>query len=268
MQKTTLKTPISYYGGKQTMARLIVSLIPPHRLYCEPFAGGLAVFWAKPPSTMEVINDTNEAVVTFYQVLKSDYAILRHLVLQTPVSRKVHRQTDFVLKYPDHFDKIKVALAFWVQTNVSFGAMIGAGYGYARTKNTQISKINNKKLQFGKHLSKRLENVDMECNDAIQVIKSRDCEDAFFYIDPPYFNADMGHYAGYTKKDFTALLDYLSQIKGKFLLSSYPSDVLTEYVQKNNWQVYEKSSKIAVTHLTNRIKTECLTANYDILSLI
>jgi DNA adenine methylase len=268
MQKTTLKTPISYYGGKQTMARLIVSLIPPHRLYCEPFAGGLAVFWAKPPSSMEVVNDTNGAVVTFYQVLKTDFAILRQLIQQTPVSRKVHRQTDFILKYPDHFDKIKVAWAFWVQTNMSFGAMIGAGYGYARTKNTQVSKIANKKLQFGKHLCKRLENVDIECNDAIKVIKSRDCEDVFFYIDPPYFNSDMGHYAGYIKKDFIALLDCLSCIKGKFLLSSYPSDILSEYALNNYWQIHEKKSKIAVTHLTNRTKTECLTANYDIFLLM
>jgi DNA adenine methylase len=248
------------------MSRLIVSLIPPHRLYCEPFAGGLAVFWAKPQSVMEVVNDTNGAVVAFYQVLKSDYAMLRHVVLQTPVSRKVHRQTDFILKYPDHFDKIKVAWAFWVQTNMSFSAMIGAGYGYARSKPTQISKINNKKLQFGKHLCKRLENVDIECNDAIQVIKSRDCEDAFFYIDPPYFNSDMGHYGGYTKKDFANLLECLTQIKGKFLLSSYPSDVLAEYTQKHGWKTYNKESKIAVTHLTNRTKVEVLTANYDILN--
>ena len=107
-----LKTPISYYGGKQTMAKLIVSLIPEHRLYAEPFAGGLAVFWAKPPSLMEVVNDTNGSVVTFYQVLKSDFAILRLLIQQTPLSRKIHRQADFILKYPEHYDKIKVAWAF------------------------------------------------------------------------------------------------------------------------------------------------------------
>jgi DNA adenine methylase len=263
-----LKTPISYYGGKQTMAKLIVSLIPKHRLYCEPFAGGLAVFWSKPKSEMEVINDTNGAVIKFYKVLKSDFGILRHLILETPVSRKVHRQTEFVLKYSEHFDSIKVAHAFWVQTNLSFGAMIGAGYGYARTKNTQVSKIRNKKLNFTKHLTTRLENVDIECNDAIKVIKSRDCEDAFFYVDPPYFNSDCGHYEGYTKADFIKLLECLSQIKGKFLLSSYPSDVLSEYVGRNGWQCHSKQSKIAVTHLTNKVKTECLTANYDILSLL
>jgi DNA adenine methylase len=268
MKRTLLKTPISYYGGKQIMARLIVSLIPPHRLYCEPFAGGLAVFWSKPSSPMETINDTNGAVVAFYHVMKTDFAILRYLVTQTPVSRKVHREAGFILKHPDHFDKIKVAWAFWVQTNMSFSAKIGAGYGYGKTKNTQVVKINNKKLQFGKHLSKRLDNVNIECNDALQVIKSRDNVDAFFYIDPPYFNSDCGHYKGYSKKDFIALLDVLSQLKGKFLLSSYPSDVLTEYAVINGWCVHEKESKVAVSHLTEKTKVEVLTGNYDFLSML
>lgn len=78
----------------------------------------------------------------------------------------------------------------------------------------------------------------------------------------------MGHYGGYTEKDFEALLTLLSTIKGKFLLSSYPSDVLSKYIETNGWQCYEKQSKIAVTHLTNRTKTECLTANYDMMRLM
>ena len=47
MGKINLKTPISYYGGKQKLATKIISLIPLHTLYCEPFLGGAAVFFAK-----------------------------------------------------------------------------------------------------------------------------------------------------------------------------------------------------------------------------
>ncbi len=39
-----MKTPLTYYGGKQQLASKIVSLIPEHRIYCEPFIGGAAVF--------------------------------------------------------------------------------------------------------------------------------------------------------------------------------------------------------------------------------
>ena len=47
-----MKTPLTYYGGKQQLASKIVSLIPEHRIYCEPFIGGAAVFFCKASITV------------------------------------------------------------------------------------------------------------------------------------------------------------------------------------------------------------------------
>ncbi len=54
-----MKTPLTYYGGKQQLAPAIVSIIPAHKIYVEPFVGGGAVFFAKTASAVEVINDIN-----------------------------------------------------------------------------------------------------------------------------------------------------------------------------------------------------------------
>ena len=32
-----MKTPITYYGGKQTLVKYLLALIPQHKIYCEPF---------------------------------------------------------------------------------------------------------------------------------------------------------------------------------------------------------------------------------------
>jgi len=105
--------------------------------------------------------------------------------------------------------------------------------------------------------------------DALDVIKRFDTKDSFFYIDPPYFNSNCGHYKGYTKEDFINLLEVLTQIKGKFLLSSYWSEILQKYIKKYNWnyQLFEKT--LGVTHKKKYAssKTEVLTANYE-LSLL
>ena len=64
-----MKTPVSCYGGKQKLATKICSLIPEHTLYSEPFIGGGAIFFAKEPSPVEVLNDTNKELMNFYKVV-------------------------------------------------------------------------------------------------------------------------------------------------------------------------------------------------------
>jgi DNA adenine methylase len=112
----------------------------------------------------------------------------------------------------------------------------------------------------------KLQDVQLECADALYIIKSRDRIDSFFYVDPPYYNSDMGHYDGYSLNDFTELLELLSSIKGKFLLSSYPSPILAEFTKKFGWHIQTKVSKVSVAAKdgNQKLKTEVLTANFKI----
>jgi DNA adenine methylase len=88
----------------------------------------------------------------------------------------------------------------------------------------------------------------------------------FFYIDPPYICSDQGHYAGYTHEDFTDLLTILPELKGTFLLSSYPDESLDRFRKKNGWNALDLSKAVSVNNVNPRktVKTECLTWNYDI----
>jgi DNA adenine methylase len=77
----------------------------------------------------------------------------------------------------------------------------------------------------------------------------------------------MGHYGGYTVRDFEDLLLTLSGIKGKFLLSSYPSKLLAQYVGQNRWHSVELAGSISVAAnktYFKKAKTEVLTANYPL----
>ena len=122
------------------------------------------------------------------------------------------------------------------------------------------SQIQSRKESFTDIYSKRLEHTSIFCRDALDVIRKADHEEAFHYIDPPYFNADMGHYGGYTYDDFENLLKTLSNIKGKFILSSYPSDILTFYSKKEGWKMIELD--LPRSGGGGR-KIEVLTMNYD-----
>jgi len=260
------KTPLSYYGGKQKLSSIIVSLIPEHVLYGEPFCGGAAPFFAKDPSEVEVLNDINRELINFYRVVQQDFTSLEKEIRITLHSRDLHRKARVIYENPDMFSELKRAWAVWVLSSQSFAAKLDGTFGYDKTGNTTTKKISNKRESFTEDMAIRLQNVQLECADALYVIRSRDSVGSFFYCDPPYHNSDMGHYDGYTVEDFEALLKALAGIQGKFLLSSYPSEPLTQYTKANGWytQVFEQGVSINAKSGYLKRKWEVLTANYPI----
>lgn len=78
-----MKTPISYYGGKQTLLKHILPLIPKHKLYTEAFCGGAAVLFAKRPADGEVINDISMDITNFYWMAKVYYRDLKQEIEKT-----------------------------------------------------------------------------------------------------------------------------------------------------------------------------------------
>jgi len=260
-----MKTPLSYYGGKQQLAAKILGLIPEHRIYCEPFLGGGAVFFAKEPSAVEVINDTNGELINFYEVLQRDFAALEKEIAISLHSRKQHRQAQVIYENPEMFDRIKRAWAVWMLANASYSCMLDGSFGYDRTGTTS-KKLKNKRISFSVDYAIRLQQAQIECCDALRIIKSRDTVKTFFYLDPPYVGSDQGHYDGYTQEDFDALLQLLENIQGKFLLSSFRNKSLSKYIKKNGWYTYEirMASPITNSSKNPRDKVEVLTANYPI----
>ena len=259
-----MKTPITYYGGKQKLANRILPLLPSHVLYAEPFAGGAAILFAKDPSEIEVLNDTNKELINFYKVVQQDFVTLEKRVRITLHSRDMHADAEAIYARPHLFEEIDRAWAVWVMASQSFSSILGGSWGYDKKKNTTTKKISNKGLQFNEDYAIRLQNVQLECSDALYIIKSRDTEQSFFYCDPPYFNSDCAHYKGYSEHDFKNLLNTLAEIKGKFLLSSYPSPLLAEYTKKFGWHNNQIEQQVSVNKGSGKKKTEMLTANYKI----
>ena len=265
MTTTLLKTPITYYGGKQNMLRHILPRIPVHNVYTEPFCGGAAIFWSKGPSKVEVINDLNDELINFYKVLQTRFKELLKLVKTTLHSRKLHHQAWSVYSEPAGHDEVVRAWALWVLSTQSFGSQLSGSWGFDKSKGTVARKVMNKKKTFTEALTERLELTQIECRDAIDVIRLYDTPETFHYVDPPYPNTNQGHYKGYTTDDLEKLLDRLTKVEGKFLLSNYPQDIITRHVEQYGWhQKHFKMSLCASKKSVKGSKIEVLTANYPI----
>src|SRR5262245_29076948 len=92
--------PLKWHGGKHYLASRLVALMPAHLHYAEPFAGGLAVLFARDPAdrrlwlddtsehrgVSEAVNDVNRRLVNFWRVLRDETLFPRfhRLVSLTP----------------------------------------------------------------------------------------------------------------------------------------------------------------------------------------
>lgn len=243
-----MKTPISYYGGKQRMLKHILPLIPEHRIYTEAFCGGAAVLFAKGEVESEVINDLNGDLTNFYWMAKVYYPELKVEIDKTLHSRDMHAHACHILKYPQFFSPAQRAWALWALSRMCFACKIGDTFGYD-FGGTAPKKLRNAKDAFTEQLCQRLEHVTIENRDALKVIACYDKEDSFHFIDPPYVNSDCGKYEGmFNEENLRSLLSLLETLKGKFMLTMYPMDLIEQYAAKNGWVIHRIERTISVAN--------------------
>lgn len=229
-------------------------------------SAGRPFFFAKEPSDVEVLNDTNAELINFYRVLKTRFIDLEKMVSLTLHSRSSHRDASVIYNNPHLFSEVQRAWALWVQSTQGFCSQLDNSWGYDRSNNTTTKKIINNRDRLTIEYAQRLQNVQLESTDALYVIQSRDSADSFFYCDPPYINSDCGHYDSYTEDDYSRLLQVLKNLKGKFLLSSYPSPILNQFIKRNGWftEHFEQGVTVANKSGCRKRKVEVLTRNYEL----
>src|SRR5258708_6863565 len=68
-----MKGALKTHGGKHYLAQRIVDRMPAHTHYVEPYAGGMAVLFAKSPQGVsEVVNDLDGRITDFWRVLQAE----------------------------------------------------------------------------------------------------------------------------------------------------------------------------------------------------
>ena len=83
-------SPFRYPGGKFYARKLILDMLPPHTGYCEPFAGGASVFFAKPKGEYSILNDLDSEVINTLACIRDDVEGLIGLLDGLPASKYLH----------------------------------------------------------------------------------------------------------------------------------------------------------------------------------
>jgi len=253
-----MRPPFSLYGGKQIISNKIIKLIPTHNLYVEVFAGSSSIFWIKKPSKKEILNDLDFDIINFNRCLKYYQNELCCVIYSLSYNAKTFRKCFDFLKNPCYSDKpnIRRAAAYWFCQNASFSS-IGTSIG-------SFDRAFNKKDWINQDYKNRLFDVELFNCDFIDIITTFDSSDTFFYVDPPYYNATQHYKYIFDKDKYIQLLDTLSNIRGKFILSGYPSFLLHNLSKINKWQSQKAEMSLSAARAVgcSRNKIEELTWNY------
>jgi DNA adenine methylase len=207
--------PLSYVGGKRALAKRIIGLFPQHKTYVEAFAGGAQVFFHKPPSNVEVLNDIDGEIVNFFRVCQSHYEELLRYLRFAIVSRQwfaILRDTD-----PVKLTDVQRAARYLYLLKNSFASLVRHPNYHWHV--VQPPGFNLERLpQIIENTHKRLERVQIENLPYEIVLEHYDRPKTLFYLDPPYFQRKLYRF-NLEDADFAKMADRLEAVRGKFVLS-------------------------------------------------
>jgi DNA adenine methylase len=207
--------PLAYIGGKNRLATKIISLLPEHTTYVEPFAGGAQVLFHKKPSSVEVLNDLDFEIVNFFRVCQWHYEeLVRHLRFCL-VSRKLHELQ--LTANPETLTDIqRAARFFYLQKNSFGGLVLNQKYHYGVT---QVPNYNPERIsEIIEQTHQRLARVQIESLPYGKVLEKYDRPTTLFYLDPPYWEKRL-YRINLTEEEFVEMERRLRGLTGKFILS-------------------------------------------------
>lgn len=232
-----VNAPFTYYGGKMGLARRILSLLPPHRVYMEPFLGSGAVLFAKRPTIHEIVNDLDGSVVAFFTCLRDRPEDLERVCRLTPYAREEYERADL----DEELDDLERARRFWVRVNQSFAKTAGRRTGWSVTTARTQSTANSVQGRIDRFLAcaERLSRVVIECCDGAGLVERLATPDTTVYVDPPYLgNTRSGRGLGVEMSDYRVdmggeaehrrLAEALNATPASVVISGYPSDLYDE----------------------------------------
>ncbi len=266
---TEAKPFVKWVGGKRSIVPALIELAPHnYNLYCEPFVGGGALYWALKPSKA-VLMDSNEELVITYKIVQTKPARLISLLKEHEENHRKGREEYYRrVRGNSHEDAEQVAARFVFLNRTGYNGLY------------RVNQKGEFNVPYGKYENPLIcnEKTIMECHQALQGVEIRlgtfersnvfAEEGNFYYLDPPY----AGTYNSYRKEGFSEdlqkkLMEFCKALhkKGvKFMLSNSDTPLIRDLYRYKHFNIREiKAPRYVSCKSDGRVKvTELLINNY------
>ena len=243
---------LRWHGGKWRIAPWVISHMPAHDVYVEPYGGAGSVLMRKPRSRGEIYNDLDGDVVNLFRVLRDpeQAAELERLVRLTPFARE-----EFVGSYEPTEDPVERARRLIARAFMAYGTtgrranQTGfRGKVYSRNQTGPGDFVTYPDAMAA--MTERLQSVVIESRDALELLEIHDGPASLFYVDPPYLPETRSSWRGahndrcyaveMTVEDHETLLGVLDGLEGMVILSGYPSQLYEDAL--TGWRRIEREA--------------------------
>lgn len=269
-----VKGPLKYHGGKAYLAKRIIAMFPPRGTwihYVEPYFGGGSVLLENDPEGIsEVVNDLNEELTNFWITLQNadTWRDFCRIVQAVPFSEVEFGSALTAKVFGSDVDR---AVNFFIVCRQSLAGRMKSFTGITRTRtrrgmNNEVSAWLTA-VEGLPAVHERMKRVLILNRDAVDVVVKEDSPKTLFYLDPPYLHETRATTSDYahemTRADHKKLLNALGNVRGRFLLSGYRSDLYDDFAKHFGWNREDITiPNHAAGGKSKRIMTECVWKNF------
>ncbi|MGH7197721.1 MAG: DNA adenine methylase [Candidatus Omnitrophota bacterium] len=206
------KPILPYPGGKSRVAPIIAKLLPPHKVFIEPFLGAGSVFFEKPLAKKNVLSDLNKSVFEVHRAVKAKGCAV--LTSCAAARKPTHELSWKAVK------KAEKESAGACETFVASKSSRNSNFSFpSASVNTFNQKIHGeavKPKQGCAESAAKLKRALVLNQDFRTVLKKYDSKDAAIYMDPPYGKLRLYKHDGVTPEQ---VCQAAKTAKGKVLIS-------------------------------------------------
>jgi DNA adenine methylase len=251
---------LRWHGGKFMLARWIISHMPSHRTYLEPFGGAASVLLRKAPSYAEVVTDLDLRLQEYFSVLRDPetYAQLKRALTYTPFHEREFLdirdgkiEADTAVERARHL----CVMAFMSHGSDSLMPRGRPSFRSSITRAGSTPSLDWSNLPDGMDaIHERLRRVTWLAVDAFDAIDKYEGDDVLVYVDPPYHRSTRSQkmvkgefYHGYAHEfdgdaEHERLLQRLLASPSMVMLSGYRCELYDDLLAP--WTRYDRTSQM------------------------
>lgn len=173
-----MSSPFRYPGNQVYALEVLLSLIPEHSVYVEPFCGGASTFFGKTKAMENWLNDIDEELITTYRAIRDQPEKLIAFLIKEKTSKDRHDyfKTEF---RPN--DAVETAARWFYLNRTSRLESMSRFWEYDDQMDFTSLDWNKMVLEC----SRKLQGVKLTFGDFEEVVDQAQ-EGAFLFIAPPY----------------------------------------------------------------------------------